>query len=641
LANDLTAYQQQYGTVGGGFFGSGQAANQQLGQSGYNLQNYATANGGLNQNAFNGYNAQNAQAANINASGGQPYSNAQLGLMAQLQGQANGTGGPSQADLQLQQGTQAALASTLASTAGARGQQNAGAAAKMAQENQAAQTQGAAAQAASQRASEQVGAEQQLAGLTGQGINQATQQAGLTQQAALANQQAQNAAAQFGAESQQNYQNLANQNWQFGTGLNAQQNNAYNQAIYGLVSGNQASQNQLANSEITDWASPQGINSLAQAGNALSSDEDVKSNIENSNSDMRAFLASLSNSGGMSSGGAMPLINTPEGANIAKKAPTEQPKEESDPFPNTGGMASGADADTAGANLGATDLPGASGIGEGGMGGAADLSGAGGADLGGAAAGEGGAMTAGLGGEAAGGAAAAGGASDLGMLALAAAKGLKNKSKHSVKTMVGEKGGEAVDVPKGPLPLMHMGGSGGSGGGAPAPSMNMQNYMQGSTVLPGTIQTLQDTSDTAPAMPGMAGGGMNKTHGMMRTMVGEEGPEVIDLPPGGRVYPHEDPRTQMLLDQMPQTHSYTYKNPNARGEAPGTHYGPMAQEIEKGGPIGRSLVKPTGPGGTKQVDTARLSLALASGMGMLNSKINSLEMSMAELQKMKTKKRRA
>ncbi|MES2342938.1 MAG: tail fiber domain-containing protein, partial [Pseudomonadota bacterium] len=57
-------------------------------------------------------------------------------------------------------------------------------------------------------------------------------------------------------------------------------------------------------------------------------------------------------------------------------------------------------------------------------------------------------------------------------------------------------------------------------------------------------------------------------------------------------------------------YSYRYKDPGASGSAPGDHFGPMAQDLEKS-KIGRSLVI-TGPDGMKRIDTDRLVLALAS-----------------------------
>jgi hypothetical protein len=782
LANgNLTGYQQQYGTtnVGGGFFGSGAPANVTLGQSGYNQQQYGTNNPGLNSNAFNGYQASLANAANVNASGGSPYSAAQLGLMQQLMGQANGTGGPSLADQQLQQGQQSALASTLAQTAGSRGMQNPGAADKMAQQNQAMQTQAGASQAAGQRAQEQLTAQQGLAGLTNQGLSQAATQAGLTQQAALANQGALNSAGQFNSGSAQNLANLQNQNWQYGTGLNAQSNNAYNQAVYGLVSGNQQQSSQLGNSIASSFFSPQSYN-------ALSSDEDVKQNIENSNNEMRAFLASLGGGSGYGVASPLPLL-VPQA--VAKQQKDKSPEQAQPtagigtPGYNSGGFNAsmgpqmeGADPATAGANIGATDLPGAAGLGEGGA--AAD-SGAITADAGGSGIMGGGLM----GGTALGG-------SDLGLVAAAAKDGGKNPKKQ--KVLVGEEGPELVTfrsnpdagdsfdakgnptfadpnrqalydslsllsaqadtpenkakvkkIPAAPQLATYRAQPDASdsydAGGNPAfadpnrqalydaqsqiapaqpyervgqaqprpappdPGLTPSYAQMASNgemqVVPysanGMITGITPPGQRMPSMPlvsqdnqiypdmpslddiprmamggvvgalrsqtgtgrmqddepgtvpprAMARGGVvgDSQQGSDRPMamagggiVGLNGPEIRELPKGAVVTP--SPQTMGLLRSLQGAdHSYQYKDPNAPGAAPGTHFGPMAQELEKSA-VGRSVVQ-QGPDGHKMVDTQRLTMALASGLGELNKQVMDLRAGLEAIRK--TKKRAA
>lgn len=80
---------------------------------------------------------------------------------------------------------------------------------------------------------------------------------------------------------------------------------------------------------------------------------------------------------------------------------------------------------------------------------------------------------------------------------------------------------------------------------------------------------------------------------------------------------------EKFLEAM-KSHSYKYKDPSLDGAAPGTHFGPMAQEIEKGGPVGKSLVQ-DGPDGVKRVDTDRMTLALASASGQLHQRVSALE----------------
>lgn len=214
-----------------------------------------------------GYQAQNAQAANINASGAQPYANAQQGLLGALQAQAAGAGGPTLAQNQLQSGLNATLASQLSAQAAQRGlnpgQQQSNI------QNQAAQAAAQAAGASAQtRAQEQMNSQGQLGQLTGQGVNQAAQQAQLTQQAALANQAAQNTQSQFGSNQQQ-------QNWQFGQGIGAQQQSQYNQALYDTSATQQKQNNQNLNTAV------QGVGGLLNSVGGLVglSDENEKTDI--------------------------------------------------------------------------------------------------------------------------------------------------------------------------------------------------------------------------------------------------------------------------------------------------------------------------------------------------------------------------
>lgn len=92
--------------------------------------------------------------------------NAQMGLMQQLQAQANGQG-PSLAQMQLQRGQESAMANAMAMGASQRGANQAGALRNIGTQ-QAGIQQGLAADSAQLRMQEQMMAQQQLAGLTGQ-----------------------------------------------------------------------------------------------------------------------------------------------------------------------------------------------------------------------------------------------------------------------------------------------------------------------------------------------------------------------------------------------------------------------------------------------------------------------------------------
>lgn len=70
---------------------------------------------------------------------------------------------------------------------------------------------------------------------------------------------------------------------------------------------------------------------------------------------------------------------------------------------------------------------------------------------------------------------------------------------------------------------------------------------------------------------------------------------------------------QRIFDLRPaKGYAYEYKRPDAPGAAKGTHFGPMAQDLEKS-PAARASV--VNVGNRKMVDTGRLSLMLASAVG--------------------------
>ena len=234
------------------------------GEANAGYQNYQPLQSTNAAPMFNGYQAQNAQAANVNALGGQQYANAQSGLASQLQAQAQGVGGPNMAQQQLQQGEQANLAGALAAAASQRGNQNPGASARQIGENQAAINAGATGQAGQLAAQQQLGAQQALAGANQQGFGMAAQQAGFNQQAGLANQAAQNNAGQFNAQSQQALAALQNQQNQYQNTLGANIQQQQNQAGLGFVMQNNAA----ANSQQTNALNPSSY--LSAAGGVTS-----------------------------------------------------------------------------------------------------------------------------------------------------------------------------------------------------------------------------------------------------------------------------------------------------------------------------------------------------------------------------------
>jgi endosialidase-like protein len=69
-----------------------------------------------------------------------------------------------------------------------------------------------------------------------------------------------------------------------------------------------------------------------------------------------------------------------------------------------------------------------------------------------------------------------------------------------------------------------------------------------------------------------------------------------------------------LLDGI-RGYKYRYKDLNQEGTAPGEHFGPMAQDLEKAGPIGRSLVRDTPTG--KMVDGGRAAMVALTALAKM------------------------
>ena len=78
-------------------------------------------------------------------------------------------------------------------------------------------------------------------------------------------------------------------------------------------------------------------------------------------------------------------------------------------------------------------------------------------------------------------------------------------------------------------------------------------------------------------------------------------------------------------------YSYRYKDPGAPGAAPGRHYGPMAQDLEKT-PAGRSTVVDTPQG--KMVDTGRLTMVTAAATSETQRRLDDAEDEIARLRKL-------
>jgi len=277
---------------------SQQSAKDNLAFNGYNqAQQQKDPNAGTYVNDFRGYNAQGSNAAQINTANSNQDRGNQQALAGQLGLAAQGMG-PSAAQAQLAQSTDANVknAAALSAAAGAGG--SAGAARYNAA-NQAgelnAQAGNQSAQLAAQQQQQAQGALGNLyAGMSSQDAQNAQAQAGLNQQTALANAQAQNQAGQFNSQSQQNLAGLQGAQYQFGQNFQKSEQDQYNQAIAGQAA------TQAANSTFgvpnTIISGVLSAGSSAAGAAAAASDErskDVIGETSTAKSALRRYLHAL------------------------------------------------------------------------------------------------------------------------------------------------------------------------------------------------------------------------------------------------------------------------------------------------------------------------------------------------------------
>lgn len=276
-----------------------------------------------------------ASAQSVNTTGAQPYTAAQLSLLSQLQGEANGTSGPSAAQANLQSGLGQTLAASKAAAAGARGNnQNVGLANQQIGNQAASANSATAGQAAALRAQEQANAQGQEGNLALSGAQQQEQVAEAN--ANLANSQYQTQAENTMAQNQA-AATLAGaqeaQNSSFGAGLVGD--------IFGQFKAPALAEGGVVDpdweSHVTPIAGP-GVNTFSVSSGA------------NGGSGVAAIQTPASPFSGSSSGGK---YKPPKGGSDESKPASFT--DNSGGFPNTGG-GSDADASTSADNLGATDL---------------------------------------------------------------------------------------------------------------------------------------------------------------------------------------------------------------------------------------------------------------------------------------------
>lgn len=255
-----------------------------------------------------------------------PFRNAQMGLLSQLQGQANGQG-PSIAQNQLKLGQESALAQNIAMANSGRGGANPLMARNALQTN-AMQGGAMANQAANLRLQEQQQAQAALGGLTGQGRQGDFAQQQLAQQGQIAQGQINQQGQQQSAELAAKYAAM---------GMTAQQANQQAaidmmklQQEGGLGYANLGLQSQIAQNALLG-------NTLQGAGGVLAglgsiSDRRAKKDIKKADGEIREFLSALSaesyeyknkshGEGRFVSPMAQDLMKTPIGRSMVEKTP--------------------------------------------------------------------------------------------------------------------------------------------------------------------------------------------------------------------------------------------------------------------------------------------------------------------------------
>jgi hypothetical protein len=259
-----------------------------------------------------------------------------------------------------------------------------------------------------------------------------------------------------------------------------------------------------------------------------------------------------------------------------------------------------------------------------------------------------------------------GGGGAAGMMSLFSMMSDKN-AKKSIKKYAG---GGVVGVDPGYHGLSYNstggGGGGGSSGAAPteaggAGAKTMAGGPMDDTGMPGKsmdmpamnslMTMLASSGGKVPGQPKVAGdSSKNDTVPAMlspgelvipRTVVAK-GPEAVKsfaeklyekncaddkgprkMSKGGEVKSSEDgfdPKN--FLDKL-KAYSYEYKNPELPGAGEGRHLSVMAQDLEKAGPVGRSMVMETPQG--KMVDYGKGFGAILAAQADLNGRLNDIE----------------
>ena len=358
-------------SLGNSLTGGGDSALTSLNKNGYS-QYQVTGAPDVSKN-FRGY---DATGADVSAT--QPYQDSQAALMQALQARANGTGGPTVADEQLQKGIGSSLAASKAAVAGSRGQ-DAGLVASGLGTTLADTTAGGAGDAAALRVSEQENAQGALGGLDANAISSGNQLGEFGAESA-------NQAKQFSSGLQAQLGGFENQDWQFKNNLEAQQQSQQNAVIAGQTNQAVAQNQSMMGNPVNQLGGlvSTAANVVGQASQLMADGAVVSGPFSGPGITMGNFSGldeaprMMADGGVTLPGPAMNSFAIPQLPSVSVTGPdVVNPKDwnlkpssgspsqpqgpaKTDSFQGSSLGGSQADPDTSGANLGATDIGGTS-----------------------------------------------------------------------------------------------------------------------------------------------------------------------------------------------------------------------------------------------------------------------------------------
>ena len=172
-------------------------------------------------------------------------------------------------------------------------------------------------------------------------------------------------------------------------------------------------------------------------------------------------------------------------------------------------------------------------------------------------------------------------------------------------------------------------GAGGGGGGGLLSGIVKKGIEAGATALLGPVGGMV----AGGAMGALGGGIKGAAQGVAGGAAGLGGaptpaptptppPTLSDEREKTRIRPGQAP-VESCLDKL-RAHEYRYKHPEQPGAAPGQHVSVMAQELEKAGPVGKSMVEEDA-GGNKMVNYSRGLATMLAAQTDMHHRLKKLE----------------